>query len=110
MSVGGYPLGAEYDARAPWNQKDDTECERCKGTGKIHYAIDVRSGKETEVTDIAYMILPDDEDGLQYGQHYIKGDCSTCRICNGDGYITEDDDRFDEVSSMERYYERKYGE
>ena len=28
---GGYPLGAEYDSRAPWNEKEPTmvKCEAC---------------------------------------------------------------------------------
>lgn len=37
---GGYPLGAEYDPRAPWNEKEPVmvKCEACDGKGKHWYA------------------------------------------------------------------------
>ena len=36
MSCGGYPLGAEYDRNAPWNEKEPVmvKCEACNGKGK----------------------------------------------------------------------------
>ena len=39
---GGYPLGAEYDPRAPWNEKEPVmvKCEACDGSGEIEYEED----------------------------------------------------------------------
>ena len=30
----GYPAGAENDPRAPWNQRDVTECDTCQGNAE----------------------------------------------------------------------------
>ena len=52
MSLGGYPLGADYDPRAPWNQKEPTmvKCEACNGKGKHWYAYNIEENTETECT------------------------------------------------------------
>lgn len=52
---GYYPPGAEYDPRAPWNEKEPNmvKCEACNGKGYHWYAYNIETDKETECTEEA---------------------------------------------------------
>ena len=113
-SLGGYPLGAQYDRRAPYNQPDPKPCPACEGFGRRYYAVDIRDGMETEVTRATYMILPrTEEEARAKRQWYARANYEDCPVCEGTGelYPEEDDDEdpFAEDIAMERYYESKYG-
>ena len=112
-SCGGYPLGAQYDSRAPWNQPSPVTCPDCDGEGRIYTAIDLRTGKETRVTRTAWLAIPDSEDTARaLRQWYYRGDEEECETCCGEGSVypeQDPDDGFDELAAEERYYERKYG-
>jgi transposase-like protein len=57
---GGYPLGARYDPRAPWNQKDDqpekVQCPVCGGDDNL---------------------VDDTSEGMKHKKLYICEDCGT---------------------------------
>ena len=118
-SCGGYPLGAEHDPRAPWNQPDpvEVECPDCAGTGYAEepFAVEVGTGRETPVTHIAWMCLPASEaEALARGQRWFRAPREECDTCGGSGRVEVDprdieDDGFDELAAEEKYYERKYG-
>lgn len=117
-SLGGYPLGAANDPRAPYNQPDpvEVECPDCAGTGYADepYALDLE-GNEVKVTEAAWPCLPDSEaQARALGQRYYKAPREECETCEGTGRIEVDpadldDDGFDELAAEERYYESKYG-
>lgn len=92
---------------------EPVECSRCRGTGHICHAEDLATGKVTEVTPVAYSILPPTEDmARSMGLRYCQGEIEKCPECCGEGVVYPDDtgeDFFDEDAAMERYYERKYG-
>lgn len=50
---GYYPPGAEYDPRAPWNEKEPNmvKCESCNDKGYHWYAYNIETDKETECTE-----------------------------------------------------------
>ncbi len=95
MSLGGYPMGAQYDPRAPWNEREPTmvKCEACNGNGKHWHAYDIEADRETECTETAWNILPEtEEEAIAKGEHYIKGEVETCEVCNGDGEVEYEED------------------
>lgn len=49
---GYYPAGAEYDPRAPWNEREPTmiECAACGGKGYHWHAYDFEADREAECT------------------------------------------------------------
>lgn len=90
MSCGGYPLGAQYDPRAPWNEIEPTmvKCEACNGNGKHWYAYNIDTDRETECTETTWNTLPETEDmaeRINRHEHYIKGDVEICDVCGGFG-------------------------
>lgn len=83
-------MGADEDPRAPWNQPDYdyVDCEKCGGSGRLYYAIELETDKEVEVTQSAYLALPPTEElALSRGQRYYQGDFFPCGECEGKGYI-----------------------
>lgn len=68
------------------------ECPKCGGDGiDHHYAYDMRTHEFVEVTEIAFLILPDDvEEAECRGEHYCKGDIP-CPYCRGYGEVRVDD-------------------
>ncbi len=95
MSLGGYPLGAEYDPRAPWNYQEPhrVKCEACDGRGKHWFAYDFIADRETECTETTWNILPETEDeALAGGGHHIRGEVETCDVCDGEGEIEYEPD------------------
>lgn len=67
------------------------ECPDCQGSGYTPYkALDIRTRKEIPVTELAYAILPENEDIAQYkGMRYCKMDIDICPTCRGEGEIPE---------------------
>lgn len=67
-------------------------CPDCQGSGyKPYMAFDIIKRACVPVTDLAWAILPDDEDIASYlGMRYCKMDVELCPTCRGDGEIPED--------------------
>ena len=67
-------------------------CPDCQGSGYTPYmAFDVRTRKTTPVSELAYEILPIDEDeALSRGMRYCKVEIEICHTCGGSGEIPED--------------------
>lgn len=61
---GYYPAGAEYDPRAPWNEREPTmiECAACGGKGYHWHAYDFEADRETECTEETWELLPETEE------------------------------------------------
>lgn len=92
---GYYPLGAEYDPRAPWNEKEPNmvKCEACDGKGSHWYAYNIETNEETECTEEAWLCLPETEDATEAnGQHYCRGEKEICEVCGGIGEIEYEED------------------
>ena len=66
-----------------------TICPDCNGTGYAPYrALNIYTRDDVEVTEIAWMLLPDDEDAAyECGQNYCKMPRELCTTCRGDGEI-----------------------
>ena len=76
---GYYPPGAEYDPRAPWNEKEPNmvKCEACNGKGYHWYAYNIETDKETECTEEAW---------------HCRGEKEACEVCGGIGEIEYEED------------------
>lgn len=77
-----YPLGAEFDPNAPWNQKDPDyiDCPDCNAQGYIYYDED-----GNEVDEREYLKFPD------------KYEREKCYTCDGEGeIIVEEEEYWDE--------------
>lgn len=60
-------------------QWERVTCMKCRGTGLMNcYAVDIRTGKEVDVTPETFIALP---------EWYIKGDAEDCSKCDGDGEV-----------------------
>ncbi|MFA6726935.1 MAG: hypothetical protein WCS17_01820 [Prevotella sp.] len=81
-SLGGYPLGAENDSAAPYNEHSHT-CERCHGEGEIYFKFDRRKDDYIEVTWKEWNSLPDESEEVRF----CKGEECRCPDCDGDGVI-----------------------
>ena len=68
------------------------ECPDCNGTGHTPFmAFDIIKRIDVPVTELAYLILPDDEDEANYfRKRYCKQELDTCPTCRGLGEIPED--------------------
>ena len=73
MESGYYPAGAEFDPRAPWNEKEPRmiPCPVCNGKGYTYYNED-----GDEISEDEYNALPSDCRGKD-----------PCDECNGEGEI-----------------------
>lgn len=78
---GYYPAGAEYDPRAPWNEREPTmiECAACGGKGYHWHAYDFEADRETECTEETWELLPETEK-------------ETCEVCDGEGEVEYEPD------------------
>ena len=95
MGSGYYPPGAEFDPRAPWNEKEPhmIKCEACNGSGYHYYAYDFEKDEETECTEQAWLCLPStEEQARSLNQHYIQGEKETCEVCVGEGEVEYEED------------------
>lgn len=92
MNCGGYPLGADYDPYAPWNERM-VKCEAFDGNGKHWYAYNIEADSETECTESVWNALPETEEiaGAR-GEHLSRGRVDTCEICDGNGEIEYEED------------------
>lgn len=67
------------------------ECPDCKGEGVEYFAFDTRQRVFRKVAELAYMILPPDEDEAKgMGMRWCQGCVERCPTCNGEGEIPED--------------------
>ena len=92
---GYYPLGAEHDPRAPWNEIEPhyVKCEACNGKGCHWYAYNFEKNEDTECTEETWWCLPEtEEDAEDKRQHYIRGEIETCDVCDGVGEVEYEDD------------------
>ena len=67
-------------------------CPDCQGSGYTPYmAFDIKTRKTTPVSELAYDILPIDEnEAKSMGMRFCKVEIEICRTCNGSGEIPED--------------------
>lgn len=67
-------------------------CPDCQGSGYTPYlAFDILTRKNVPVTELAYRILPDDEDiADSLGMRFCKQEIDICPTCRGEGEIPED--------------------
>lgn len=92
---GYYPPGAEFDPRAPWNEREPTmvECTACNGKGKHWYAYDIDADRDTECTELVWNMLPEtEEEARARGEHFIRGEEEICEVCNGEGEVEYEED------------------
>jgi hypothetical protein len=68
------------------------KCPTCQGYGVIDcMAWDIVNQRLVDVTTVTYFMLPDEEDeAVQRGKNYCKGDACRCPHCWGEGRIPED--------------------
>lgn len=66
-------------------------CPKCQGSGYTPYmAFDIITRKDIPVTELAYAVLPPDEDTADsLGMRYCKQEIDICPLCNGAGEIPE---------------------
>lgn len=63
------------------------DCPDCYG-GLVYWSLNIHSGKMTKVTELAYRILPFDEDDARAeGKNYCQGEIERCLTCNGEGEV-----------------------
>lgn len=80
---GYYPAGAEFDPRAPWNEREPT----------MVYAYDFEADYETECSEEVWNMLPETEEEAEAkGEHIIKGEKETCEVCDGEGEVEYEPD------------------
>ena len=62
---------------------------QCRGTGLTNcYAVDIRTGKEVDVTTETFIALPATEhEARARGKLYVKGDAEECSKCEGAGEV-----------------------
>ena len=92
---GYYPLGAEHDPRAPYNEVEPrmVKCEACNGTGHHWYAYDFVKNEEAECTEQEWLALPESEEGAQAAlQTCIRGLKEPCEVCDGAGEVEYEED------------------
>lgn len=84
---GGYPLGAQYDPRAPYNEVTET-CPECDGEGVIYMAWNMNRCSEERVNPHLYSMLPKNESkAILRGSILIQDEPHECTRCDGAGYI-----------------------
>lgn len=71
MSLGGYPLGAENDPRAPYNEKENPEIEI-----KVCVSITLHKSFKIKVKDYNILAEGKDEDG----DYFCDRDFSSCNL------------------------------
>lgn len=70
-------------------QWERVTCMKCRGTGLMNcYAVDIRTGKEVDVTPETFIALPDtEEEARESRKWYVKGDAEGCSKCGGVGEV-----------------------
>lgn len=94
MSSGGYPLGAEYDPRAPWNERPRRmrRCQCCDGQGFFYWIADVKTGEEQTTTERAYKMYPASlEQAIKRRTRFYRVEMERCEVCEGEGQVEIDD-------------------
>ena len=92
---GYYPAGAEYDPRAPWNEREPTmvTCTACDGQGYHWHAYDIVTEDERECTEDEWEALPETEEEAEaLGLTLINGEKETCDVCDGNGEVEYEPD------------------
>ena len=66
------------------------KCPDCDGKGVVYLAFHIDERKFKQVTELAYTILPEDEDEARYMRNkWCKGVPEVCDTCHGEGEIPE---------------------
>lgn len=69
-------------------------CPECGGTGKTPYlAYDLRTNRVSEVPEIVWLTLPEDEDEARRTNRHtfqFEDGGDRCPACHGDGTVPED--------------------
>ncbi len=98
MMSSGYPIGAEFDPRAPWNRIEPTmvKCKACNGNGYHWFAYHIDTGHETECTEgIWNSLLVDEDEAFSKGENCIRGEVEKCSVCDGEGEVEYDYEDFE---------------
>lgn len=67
------------------------ECPDCEGEGFHYYAFDTQHRRFKKVAELAFTILPADEDvARSLGLRWCQGIVKKCPTCKGEGEIPED--------------------
>lgn len=67
------------------------ECPDCDGAGLHFFAFDTKFRQFKRVTELAYDILPmDEDDARESNLRWCQGYAIPCDTCHGDGEIPED--------------------
>lgn len=66
------------------------DCPECEGTGMVYHAFDIRTRKFVRVTELEFMMLPDDEDvARSLNARCCQGCSEVCHMCDGEGRVPE---------------------
>lgn len=66
-------------------------CPDCEAKGVVYYAFHIVERKFKKVTELAYTILPPDEDDARFMRgKWCQGSIDVCPTCRGEGEIPED--------------------
>lgn len=108
-SSGGYPLGAEYDPRAPWNERPRERrcCAECNGEGYRYWIADVRTGDERTTTEKGYKMCPTTRElAIKHRHRFYRIEEERCEICGGEGEVEIDVDDYFNFDDDDRHEER----
>lgn len=90
--MSNYPMGAEYDPRAPWLEVEapTKPCPECNGTGYKFYAYNFVTDDDKECTEDEWYSLPEDESQARAKHiHYVRGVREECDACDGTGEVED---------------------
>lgn len=66
-------------------------CLECDGTGYHFHAFDTRTRKSVRCTELAWQMLPyDEDDARDSNQRWCQGVVFVCETCQGMGEVPED--------------------
>jgi len=66
-------------------------CPDCDAKGVVYHAFHIGERKFKKVTELAYTILPPDEDDARFMRgKWCQGGIEVCPTCRGEGEIPED--------------------
>ena len=92
---GYYPMGAEFDSSAPYNQREPrmVTCEACDGKGYHWFNYNTETDEQHEITeDEWHQLLADEDVAEANGIIIIQGNVESCEVCGGIGKVEYEED------------------